>query len=502
MGKYLPRSETFTYELIRSLTSFEQCVLTTSTENLDLFPARNLIVAKSEDEYFMLAKKAGVDLILAHFGPVGLAGMQVGLLNSIPSLTIFHGYDVSMLLLNPRWVEHYRTLFEFSSHCICISDVGRQRLIGIGCPPEKVSAIHLGVDIGKFAYQDRAPALARRGQKRLLMVSRLAEKKGIPVAMRALRAVLEQAPELTLRIVGEGEERPKIEELRRELGLERHVELVGALDSDGVRQEMAGCHLLLQPSVTARDGDQEGIPVVLMEALASGIPVIATRHSGIPELVIEGRTGFLVPEHDIPALAKTVLRVIQDPALASSLGRAGRAWIEQEFNLTLQAERFTRLLMTVLQRHGDSAPLARRSSGGNGMKILFLRSVPVRAALVKLLILKRRYPSSQITVLTTEVSRDGLAKCPVVDHAISCPGERFDLKNITAALRKAFRQQGFDRVVVPYANEDGAGYENVREVAMACGGREVVAMPWSQNEILLAGQPAQQVQDMIEVHPS
>jgi colanic acid/amylovoran biosynthesis glycosyltransferase len=486
VARYLPRSEIFTYRLINSLTAFDHHIFTTRTENLDIFRTPNLTVAKSEDEYLGLAGRAGANLALSHFGPSGLVGMQVGLMNDIPSATIFHGYDVSMLLHSPRWVEQYQTLFQFGSHCICISEVGRQRLIKIGCPPDKVSVVRLGVDVSDFSPSEQNSSGDDTREVRLLIVSRLAEKKGISYAMMALRRALERVPTLTLRIIGEGEEREKLEALRHELGLEKRVLFLGAMDNAVLRREMLSCRIYLQPSVTARDGDQEGIPVALMEALACGRPAIASRHSGIPELILDGRTGLLVEERDTKGLADAIVRMVQNPDLARSLGRAGRAWVEQEFNLHTQATRLTRLLSNILQDYKQSRTRCSKAGAQQGPKILFLRSVPVHTALVKLMILKKRQPAARLTVLNLGNYGGCFARCPIVHQILSCPGERFECGNFDDALRARLAEENFDRIVVPYANEDGAGYRNVREFARAIGVREIVAMPWSQSEVPLA----------------
>jgi colanic acid/amylovoran biosynthesis glycosyltransferase len=486
VGRYLPRSEIFTYRLINSLTEFDHHIFTTRTENLDIFPTQNLTVAKSEDEYLGLAARARVNLVFSHFGPSGLVGMLVGLMNDIPSVTIFHGYDVSMLLHSPRWVEQYQTLFQFGSHCICISEAGRQRLINIGCRPDRVSVVHLGVDVSEFSPSEQNPQGDATQEVRLLIVSRLAEKKGISYAMKALRRALEWVPTLTLRIIGEGEEREKLEVLRHELGLEQPVLFLGSMDNAVLRREMLSCHIYLQPSVTAQDGDQEGIPVALMEALACGRPAIASRHSGIPELVLDGQTGLLVGERDTEGLADAIMRMVENPDLARSLGRAGRAWVEQEFNLHIQAIRFTRLLSDIMQNYEHSRTRSRETGAQQGPKLLFLHSVPVHTALVKLMILKKRQPTARLTVLSLGNYGECFARSPIVHQVLSCPGERFEWGNFDDALRARLAEENFDRIVVPYANEDGAGYRNVREVARAIGAREIAAMPWSQNEVPLA----------------
>ena len=155
------------------------------------------------------------------------------------------------------------------------------------------------------------------------MVARLVEKKGVEVALDAMRRLRDRGCEVELRIVGDGPERTRIESLMRQWRL-TNVSLLGALEHSLTRHEFSEAHLYIQPSVTAESGDQEGIPVSLMEAMASGIPVVSTRHSGIPELVIDGQTGHLTAERDAEGLAVAIERLTRDRAQRRA-ARAGGA---------------------------------------------------------------------------------------------------------------------------------------------------------------------------------
>lgn len=479
VSRFLPRSETFTYELIRHVPGFEHHVLTLDRENPDLFPFEHLVVANAEEEYAAHITRLRPAAIVCHFGPVGMAGLIPSLVCGIPVLTVFHGYDVSMLLRDPAWVERYQALFRLGCHAICVSDEGRRRLLGIGCPPEQATTVHLGVDLGRFRFCLRR--LRRPGDPMaLLVVARLAEKKGIPVVLRAVRRGLDRGLEVSLRIVGEGEEREHLVHLTRDLGIERHVTFVGPLDSEGVRQEMASCDALLQTSVTAANGDQEGIPVVLMEAMASGVPVIASRHSGIPELVEHERTGLLVPENDDQSTSRAIARLESDAGFASQLTVAAREHLEAEFNITRQAGRFALVTERAIAAHRPLEPVAARS--GHQRRMLIMRSVPVSAALSKLVVFRNRYPDTDFWVLTREDSRDVFERCPLVARVVTFPGGRMSLSSIPPATMIELRNAAFERVLVPIGADDN-GYDNVLRVAVACGASGVVGVPPGNEEL-------------------
>ena len=479
---YLPVSETFTYDLIRSIPDTEHRIFTTATENVHLFPHPHVITAGSEEEFARLARVHDVDVLVGHFGPNGLTAMQIGLLSDVPSITIFHGYDISLLLRDERWLERYRALFRFGTHMVSVSEAGRQRLIRVGASPDRISTLHLGVDVDRFAYRRQRATHGR--PRNILMVARLTEKKGILTALHALAIARTTDPGLRLCIIGEGEERDRIEAAIAALRLEGIVELMGARSADGVRDALRRCHILLQPSVTAANGDQEGIPVALMEAMACGVPVIATRHSGIPELVIHERTGLLADERDASNLADQIRRLTTDRDVARRMTRQARLWVEQEFNLARQAPAFGALVRRVAARHEDDQVRRTRpaSTTDRQPRVLFLRSVPVPSAWSALAILARRHPEAHVSVLTSESTVSLFERLPFVSEVHGCPGDRLVATALPPQTLSSLRAAAYDRVIVPYANVDGAGYDNVREVALGCGGAMLVEMPRCHTE--------------------
>jgi colanic acid/amylovoran biosynthesis glycosyltransferase len=339
-----PRAETFTDALIRSMSDARHRILTTRTENLDLFPAGDLVVARSEDDYPRLAAEHGVDLLLAHFGPSGVAALPAAIVNDLPLVTIFHGYDMSMMLRDPKWVARYAALFRFSARGITVCEAGRRRLVDAGMPADRITTIHLGVDSAAFSYRQPSHEFLASGTARLLMVARLTEKKGIQTALHALQRRRRAGGAETMTVIGGGELHGYLLALRGALGLKEAVRFDGPQDAAHVHQCMRDHDVLLQPSITGANGDCEGIPIVLMEAMASGLPVIATRHSGIPELVVDGESGILVDEGDDAGIALGLERLEHSPVLAERMAANARARIESSFDARTQAAGYDALL--------------------------------------------------------------------------------------------------------------------------------------------------------------
>ena len=163
-------------------------------------------------------------------------------------------------------------------------------------------------------------------------VARLVEMKGVAYGIRAIACAYECGEDVVYHIVGDGPLRGELEALSHELGIADHIRFHGALPNDAVVALLAQTHVLLAPSVTAANGETEGIPNAVKEAMACGVPIVATRHSGIPELVEDGISGYLVPERDAPALAKRLLDLSRQPECWPAMGRAARAKIERDFD--------------------------------------------------------------------------------------------------------------------------------------------------------------------------
>src|SRR5688572_941028 len=479
-GRYLSLSETFTYDLIKSVDGFEHHVVAATLQNVHHFPLTTLVVPRPEERAWTLAKEVDARAVVCHFGPQATLGMTIALAIDRPAVTIFHGYDISRLLRDRVWVERYRAAASLGMQALCVSHAGRQKLIEIGWPSSQIDVIHLGVDTNRFAF---VPPSRRWSAKahRILMVARLVEKKGVDVALDAMRRLRDRGCDVELRIVGDGPERTRIEALIRQWQL-TNVSLLGALEHALTRYEFEQAHLYIQPSVTAASGDQEGIPVSLMEAMAGGLPVISTRHSGIPELVIDGQTGLLTAEHDAEGLAAAMQRLTRDRAGAEQFAQAARARAEQEFDRGRQATRFGAYFRALAndERRRPSVSLSRYSPGRR--RGLVIRSIPLALLAKKLLLLRERYPDVQWDVLTTESSAPQVRETPLVDHVWTYDDGRLSLRRIGRALLTELHDRTYDLVVVPYADDIGAGFAHVRRAGTAIGGHRVFALTLGDRE--------------------
>ena len=270
------------------------------------------------------------DVLHAHFGPVGECYRFARSLWRIPLVVSLHGYDICV---TPRAEgrDVYRHLFR-DSDTVTVNCAHAHGLVrDLGCPSERIRVLRYGVEMDAYICHQRPRA---PGQPvRLLTVGRFVQKKGIEFGLRAVAIVRQRHPELHYDVVGDGPLRSSLEKLAAELGLADHVTFHGFKDNHFNREQMVQSHIFALPSVTADNGDQEGTPISLMEAQASGLPVLSTRHSGIPEVVLDGQSGFLVPERDALALAEKLSLLIERPEMCTQFGACGRRHIEAQYEL-------------------------------------------------------------------------------------------------------------------------------------------------------------------------
>ena len=297
-----------------------------------------------------LAPGGEFDVVHCHFGTVGRLGAYLREIGALRGrlVTTFHGVDLSAALRgDPSLYEH---LLRHGDLFLPISDVWRRKLLSLGCSPDRTFVHRMGVEPGRFAFRARQPAADR--PIKLLTVGRLIEKKGVEYGLRAVASLVRQGVRIDYTIAGDGLLRQHLEQLASALEIGSSVRFLGWQNEEQVNTLMAEHDMLLAPSVTDSTGDQEGIPVTIMEAMASGMPVVSTWHSGIPELVEHGVAGFLAPERDVAALAESVQRII-DGDLWAAMGHAGRRRVEADYDV--------RQLDDTLERHyrtlvGRAAP--------------------------------------------------------------------------------------------------------------------------------------------------
>jgi hypothetical protein len=348
-------------------------------------------------------------------------------------------------------------------------------LIDAGMPAERITTIHLGVDPATFTFRPPPEQMVGSSATRLLMVARLTEKKGIHTALRALQRRRQAGGRETMTVIGGGELHGYLLALRGAFGLNDAVQFNGPRDVDHVKRTMHEHHVLLQPSLTGANGDCEGIPVVLMEAMASGLPVVSTRHSGIPELVVDGESGLLVDEGDDQGIANAIERLEQFPEMAGRIAQNARARIEAGFNAATQAAACSRFLREITASWSGLTS-SRAPHGHTSGGTLFVRASPVAQALAQVTALEDRLDGQPLHLLTPADAAMERGGAVVADAVHVLPAGRMRLEVIDPALFSSLRQFAFDRVVVGCASSDLSLYDNVRSVADALGAPAVVAM--------------------------
>ena len=287
------------------------------------------------------------DLVQCHFGTNGIRGINLKDMGAIAGkiVTTFHGSDVSKTFQEFN-DNYYDDLFIEGDYFLPISQYWQNKLIKLGCPASKTSVHHMGVDPKQLEFKPRQPSF--ESKIRLVSIARLVEKKGIEYAIWAVAKLKQRYPQIEYSVVGDGNLREELELLIDRLDVRQEIKILGWKEKSEIIEILSSSDILIAPSVTAQNGDCEGIPVVLMEAMCMGLPVISTLHSGIPELVQEGVTGFLVPEGDTDAICKKIIEAIEQPDLVSSMGEKGHEYINQNYNIHLLNNDLEQIFQKVL----------------------------------------------------------------------------------------------------------------------------------------------------------
>lgn len=305
------------------------------------------VLSRDPRPYVELLGEQRPALLHAHFGVEGVYALPLAHKLKVPLITTFHGFDATTRTAgllrsgSPSWVNYAlfrRQLAKEGDLFLCVSEFIRQRVIKLGFPEERTHVHYIGIDT-----QAIKPRLPDEEKPLVLHVARLVEKKGTEYLIRAFAQVAAEVDEAELFIIGEGPLRTSLEALARTLGVERRVRFMGARPHSEVMEWMRKAAIFVLPSVTASSGDAEGLGMVLLEAASLGVPLIGTKHGGIPEAISEGESGYLVPERDISQLTERMHELMIDDRLRQRMGRQARALVEAKFDLvqqTAQLERF------------------------------------------------------------------------------------------------------------------------------------------------------------------
>lgn len=288
-------------------------------------------------------KSAGIEIMHAHFAIDGLVAQNFSERLHVPLVTTLHGFDVTTTMADflkskrpalMRYALMHKRLQQRGDLFVAVSDFIANRAKQAGFPAQRIVRHYMGIDTQKFTPSESARSDS--DNVRMLHVARLVEKKGTVHLLAALARLKEKHRNARLEIIGDGPLKATLQAQTASLGLEQFVEFTGSVPHSTITARMRASDIFVLPSVTASNGDSEGLPIVLLEAAACGLPVVSTWHAGIPEAVIHEQTGLLTQEHDVHALTEALDTLLSDVALRKQLGRQARDHMCMNFDISKQ----------------------------------------------------------------------------------------------------------------------------------------------------------------------
>jgi colanic acid/amylovoran biosynthesis glycosyltransferase len=354
---FLPYTQSWIYRQMMGSGKNIALVVCNEKENLEQFPFDHIVVApsrslwvrkltyklhfilkhmpffvsgKKQKTYFHALTQYKIDLMHVHFGVMAVEFMQVCRKMNVPLLVTFHGYDITAAIQrDPSYGRALSRLFEQMTLGIAISAEMKGRLMALGCSPEKIFVSYLGIPLNEFLYTDRT---SRDGPVRLLHAGRFSATKGVPDLIRAFSAEFKKEDQVELIIVGDGEEKALVLQAIEASKIKEKIKFLGKLNNEELKQWRADSDVFVLNCRTPMSGDKEGLPIALLEASCTGLPIISTKHSGIEEGVLHEQTGLLVDEYDQQALSQA-MRKMMNGNLRLQYGKNGRQWMEEQFDL-------------------------------------------------------------------------------------------------------------------------------------------------------------------------
>jgi colanic acid/amylovoran biosynthesis glycosyltransferase len=351
--RFLPYSQTFVYDEIRAHRRYDVEVFCKERLNEEHFPfdpchkppnrlAEKIYESTAYWPSFGRTLESGdYALVHAHFGTGAVYALPYVKNSTLPLVVTFHGNDVSALIGSQRfqpkrwrYVRKAPKVMQRADLMLGASIELCEFLVDLSGRPDAVRLYQLGVDLTRFTRSNE-----ERKIPEIIMIARFTEKKGHEFAVRAFAETIRRGRSARLTLVGTGALEPAVRRLVEEKGLSGLVSFAGVLSPSEIARQLAVSDIALVPSVVARDMDRESGSIVAKEAAAAQLPVIGTRHGGIPEIVENEVTGFLVPERNVDALADRLVQLIDSPELCREFGRAGRRKMEREYDLFKQVQK-------------------------------------------------------------------------------------------------------------------------------------------------------------------
>ena len=349
------------YRQITSLKRVEPVVIAQKREEAERYPFERIVVVGKPALHFLrrfwfrqmrdapweispgevrkltsVLERANAQLLHIYFGHIAVHLLPLICAWPKPAVVSFHGADVMVDLDKPAYRAATQQMLEAVRMVLVRSESLGRALINLGCPAGKIRLQHTGIPVGEIPFQSRIwPA---DGAWKFVQACRLIDKKGLRVSLAAFAKFAERYPRSTFTIAGEGPLRAELGQLAADLGVADKVFFPGFISQAQLRELYYQSHIFLHPSEVSGDGNQEGVPNSMLEAMASGLPVFATRHGGIPEAIQDGQSGVLVDERDGEALARALLERTARPDELSVIARNGAEAVRQRFEQVGQTQ--------------------------------------------------------------------------------------------------------------------------------------------------------------------
>jgi len=293
-----------------------------------------------------LIRAYGVRLLHIYFGNNGVFWLPLFCRREIPMIVSFHGADVTVGFASAAGQRRLQQVFTAADLLLARSDSIRQSIISAGCNPDKIRIQRTGIPAPDFGYRVRS--LPADGRFQFLQACRLIEKKGVEVTLRAYAKFLKKWPHSHLVIAGDGPLRNRLEQLALELGVQNRVEFTGFLGKEELLERYYESHLFIHPSEKTPSGDNEGVPNSLLEAMATGLCSITTRHGGIPEAIEHLQNGILVDEGDVEGVHHWMKQLAERWPLAVELGQRASETISREFDWEKQIQKLEAIYLELI----------------------------------------------------------------------------------------------------------------------------------------------------------